>query len=163
MDINNYTQEETAKIVNNMYSAGRRTSNVIVRNAVNAGCARLREMESVIFQLRDKVRELETDNAALAETNERLLKQKGAREDAFDYSKLENDFWASGDEFRKIRLEKHGKEWALWYKPKINKVRMAIERSGLPIDVQQRTSTKDPSVTPIMILFRTDDSEGADE
>ena len=71
MGINNYTQEETTKIVNNMYSAGRRTSNVIVRKA--------------------------------------------------------------------------------------------IEKMNLPIEVQQRTSAKDPSVTPVMILFRTDDSEGADE
>lgn len=162
MNINNYTQEETTEIVNNMYSAGRRTSNVIVRNAINAGCTRLREMESVIFQLRDKARELEANIAALAETNEQLLKQlsrKGTQVDAFDYNKLVNDFWASGDEFRKIRLEKHGSEKAPWYKPKLNKVRAAIERSGLPIEVQQRTSAKNPNVVPVMLLYRIGDDE----
>lgn len=168
MDINNYTQEETTKIVNNMYSAGRRTSNVIVRNAVNAGCARLREMESVIFQLRDQVEGLELDNNMLSEENARLivdnerLRQKRKLADGFDYAKLVGDFYASGDMFRKVLLEKHGDKTP-WYTPKLNKVRKAIEKMNLPIEVQQRTSAKDPSVTPVMILFRTDDSEGADE
>lgn len=164
MDIKNYSQDETTKIINDMRTAERRTANTAVRKALDAGCARLREMESVIFQLRDQVKDLELDNDMLSKDNAQLityneqLRQKQKSADSFDYTKMVSDFYASGEMFRKVLLEKHGDKTP-WYTPKLNKVRKAIEKMNLPIEVQQRTSVKDPSVTPIMIMFRADDSE----
>lgn len=162
MDINNYSQNETTEIINDMRTAERRTANTAVRKALDTGCARLREMESVIFQLRDQIEGLELDNNMLFEENARLIadneRQKRKSADGFDYAKMVSDFYASGDMFRKVLLEKHGDKTP-WYTPKLSKVRKAIEKMNLPIEVQQRTSTKDPSVTPIMIMFRVDDNE----
>lgn len=164
MDINNYSQNETTKIINDMRTAERRTANTAVRKALDTGCARLREMESVIFQLRDQIEGLKLDNNMLSEDNTRLiednerLRQKRKLTDGFDYAKFVSDFYASGDRFRKVLLEKHGDK-TLWYTPRLSKVRKAIEKMNLPIEVQQRTSAKDPSVVPIMIMFRVDDSE----
>lgn len=158
-----YRQEDTMKMMTGMRTAARRTSNPNIANALNNACERMAEMESFIFQLTGEKNELIRDNALLTEQINDLEKKLADAEtrqtaDGFDYHGFVRDFYQSGEPFRKILLErKLTRNGNPWYVPKLTLVRRSIETLGLPIEVQQRTSSKDDSIVPTMILYRTDD------
>ena len=159
----NYKQEDTQKIINEMRTASRRTANPSIANALSNACDRMAEMECMIFRLVDEKNELLTDNQMIAdrleETTQRLREAK-ERGIGFDYNALLRGFVESGKDSMRILLERHGSpSGTAWYTPQLKRVRAEIDRLQLPVEAIQRTSTKNPDVTPVMYLLRTDCEE----
>lgn len=159
----NYKQEDTQKIINEMRTASRRTANPSIANALSNACDRMAEMECMIFRLVDEKNELLTDNQMIAEkleeTTQRLREAK-ERGNGFDYDALLRGFVESGKDSMRILLERHGSpSGTAWYTPQLKRVRVEIDRLKLPVEAIQRTSTKNPDVTPVMYLLRTDCEE----
>lgn len=158
-----YKQEDTQKIINEMRTASRRTANPSISNALSNACGRMAEMECMIFRLVDEKNELLTDNQMIAdrleEMTQRLQEAKG-RGNGFDYDALLRDFVESGKDSMRILLERHDSpSGTAWYTPQLKRVRAVIERLKLPVEAIQRTSSKNPDVTPVMYLIRTDCEE----
>lgn len=159
----NYKQEDTQKIINEMRTASRRTANPSIANALSNACDRMAEMECMIFRLVDEKNELLTDNQMIAdkleETTQRLREAK-ERGNGFDYDALLRGSVESGKDSMRILLERHGSpSGTAWYTPQLKRVRAEIDRLKLPVEAIQRTSTKNPDVTPVMYLLRTDCEE----
>jgi hypothetical protein len=159
----NYKQEDTQKIINEMRTAARRTSNHDISHVLKKAIEQMSEMECMIFRLVDEKNELLTDNQMIAdkleETTQRL-QEANARGNGFDYDALLRDFVESGKPFARILLERHGSpSGTAWYTPQLKRVRDVIERMKLPVEAIQRTSSKNPDVTPVMYLLRTDCEE----
>ena len=165
----NYKQEDTQKIINEMRTASRRTANPSIANALSNACDRMAEMECMIFRLVDEKNELLTDNQMIADKLEEMTQQvselqrkcsSASRGNGYDYYGLLKDFVESGKDSMRILLERHGSpSGTAWYTPQLKRVRAEIDRLKLPVEAIQRTSTKNPDVTPIMYLLRTDCEE----
>ena len=78
----------------------------------------------------------------------------------YDYYGLLRDFVESGKDSMRILLDRHDSpSGTAWYTPQLKRVRAEIDRLKLPVEAIQRTSTKNPDVTPVMYLLRTDCEE----
>ena len=156
-----YRQKDTRKLIDEMRTAARRTANHDISNVLTKASERMSEMESYIVQLEYKTNEMLKDNMELAnkleETTQRLQEAK-ARGNGFDYDALLIGFVKSGKDSMRILLEQHDSpSGTAWYTPQLKRVRAVIDRLKLPVEAIQRTSSKNPDVTPVMYLIRTDE------
>lgn len=159
----NYKQEDTQKIINEMRTAARRTANHDISHVLKKAIEQMSEMESYIVQLEYKTNEMLKDNMELAnkleETTQRLQEAK-QRCVGFDYDAMVIGFMESGKDSMRILLERHDSpSGTAWYTPQLKRVRYVIDRLKLPVEAIQRTSSKNPDVTPVMYLLRTDCEE----
>lgn len=156
-----YRQKDTRKLIDEMRTAARRTENHDISNVLTKASEQMSDMESYIFQLKYKKNEILKDNMELAnkleETTQRLQEAK-QRCVGFDYDALLIGFVESGKDSMRILLERHDSpSGTAWYTPQLKRVRAVIDRLKLPVEAIQRTSSKNPDVTPVMYLIRTDE------
>lgn len=165
----NYKQEDTQKIINEMRTAARRTANHAISHVLKKAIEQMSEMECMIFRLVDEKNELLTDNQMIADKLEEMTQQVSELQrkcssaslgNGYDYVCLLRDFVESGKASMRILLERHDSpSGTAWYTPQLKRVRSEIDRMKLPVEAIQRTSTKNPDVTPVMYLLRTDCEE----
>ncbi len=151
----NYRQDETSKVLGKLRTAARRTANPQIANTIESGCERIAQMESLIFRLLDAQADLIKDNEKLNQTIDRLESERGKKPDGYDYEGVIKAFYKTGKESMHIPLERRGTKNP-WYTPNGKGFRAAARRLGLPIEVFQRTSGKDVTVEPRVLLLRSD-------